>query len=141
MVCACICGAQDRPDWKSVSALTPGDRVRFTLRSGKSFVGSFHGWTSEDATIDTTLVNRADVKKVERIRSGGRVKHAAIGAAAGFGMGFAIGAAAGGCHPNDFICLGRGKAGAAVGGAGLVVGAIAGALLPAHRRDVIYEIP
>jgi hypothetical protein len=121
--------------------LKPGDKVRISLKSGKSLTGLFRNWTPEAITAGTLTVTRGEVKKVERFRQGGRLKHVGIGALIGFGGGFAIGAAAGGCHPNDFLCIGRGPAGAIVGGAGLVVGAAVGALVPAHRTDAIYEGP
>lgn len=136
-----LCIAQDRHDWKSVSALTAGDKVRFSLKAGKPVNGLFRNWTPEGVTIDATTVKRDDVKKVERVRGGGRLKHVAIGAAIGFGGGFAIGVAAGGCHPNDFLCRPRGEVGGVVGGAGLIVGALIGAALPAHRNQLIYDIP
>ena len=133
--------AQDHHDWKSVSGLTPGDKVKVSLKTGKSVTGPFASRTLDGATIGATLLRRDDVKKVERLKGGGRLKHAAIGAAIGFGGGFAAGAAVGGCRPNDFICIGRGTAGAAVGGVGLLIGGIIGAALPAHRKQLIYEVP
>lgn len=136
-----LCGAQDRHDWKSVAGLAAGDKVRITLKTGKPFTGSFRSWTPDGVTVEARTIQRDDVKKVERQRSGGRWKHVAIGAAIGFGGGFAIGAAAGGCRPNEILCFGRGKTGAAVGAVGLVVGAAIGAALPAHRRQILYEKP
>ena len=136
-----LCMAQDRHDWKSISVLIPGEKIQILLKTGKPVAGLFRNWTTEAATVDTITVKREDVRKVERVRGGGRLKHVAIGAAIGFGGGFAVGAAAGGCHPSDLICLPRGEVGAAVGGAGLIIGAAIGAVLPAHRRQVIYDIP
>jgi len=136
-----VCPAEDRHDWKSVSALQPGDQVRVSLKTGKSVTGPFRNWTPEGASVGAGTVTRDEVRKVERLRNGGHLKHAAMGAAIGFGGGFAIGAAAGGCHPGELLCVGRGEAGAIVGGAGMVIGAAIGAALPAHRRDTIYLGP
>ena len=134
--------AEDRHDWKSVSALQPGDQVRVSLKNGKSVTGPFQTWTPEGASIGAGTVARDEVKKLERLRRrGGHLKHAAIGAAIGFGGGFVVGAAVGGCHPYEFRCLGRGMIGAGVGGVGMVIGAAIGAALPAHRKDVIYLGP
>ena len=136
-----VCLAQDRHDWKSVSGLKPGDQVRVSLKTGKAVTGPFQSWTPEGASVGASTVTRGEVKKVERLRGGGRLKHAALGALIGFGGGFAIGAATGGCHPGELLCVGRGPAGGIVGGAGLVVGAAIGVLIPAHGRDVIYLNP
>jgi hypothetical protein len=136
-----VCPAEDRHDWKSVSALKPGDLVRVSLRTGKSVTGPFRNWTPEGASVGAGTVARNEVKKVERLRNGGRLKHTAMGAAIGFGAGFAIGAAAGGCHPGEFLCVGRGEAGAIVSGVGAAIGAAIGAALPAHRKDAIYIGP
>jgi hypothetical protein len=141
LLSAGLCVAQDNRDWKSVSVLTPGDKVRVSLKAGKPVTGFVRDWTPEAVTIDTTTVKRDDVKTVQRVRGGGRLKHVAIGAAIGFGGGFAIGVAAGGCRPSDFLCLPRGEVGAALGGAGLVIGAAIGAALPAHHYQLIYGIP
>jgi hypothetical protein len=132
---------QDRHDWKSVATLAPGEKVQFSLKAGKPVTGLFRTWTPDGATVDTTTFKREDVKRVDRVRGGGRLRHVAIGAAIGFGGGFALGAATGGCRPNDFLCLPRGEVGGAVGGAGLIVGALIGAAIPAHRNQLIYDIP
>jgi hypothetical protein len=134
-----LCTAQDRHDWKSVSGLNPGDKVQLSLKTGKSITGLFTNWTTDGVTVDTATVKREEVKEVYRFVKGGHLKRAGIGALIGFGGGFAMGAAAGGCHPGEFLCIGRGKAGAIVGGAGLVVGAAIGALLPSHRKEAIYD--
>ena len=104
--------------------------------------GAFQNWTPQQVTAGTVTARREDVLKIERYRQGGwgRGKTAAVGALIGFGGGFAIGAAAGGCNKNSFgPCFSRGQVGALVGGVGLVIGAGIGALLPPHKKDLIYS--
>jgi hypothetical protein len=136
-------GAQDRRDWQSVAQLHAGDRIRLTLKTG-SMDGLFQTWTPEQVMLGTVTARREDVLRIERFRNGGgmgRGGHAIVGALIGFGGGFTIGAAAGGCRKDQFgPCISRPAAGAVVGGAGAVVGAAIGALLPHHSRDVIYSI-
>jgi hypothetical protein len=102
--------------------------------------GEFQNWTPQDATIGTVTAKREDVLKIERYRHGGsRAKHTAVGALIGFGGGFAIGASASGCRGGLGPCFTRTDGGAAVGGAGAVIGAIIGVLLPTHSKEVIYS--
>jgi len=116
---------QDRRDWQSLAQLQAGDRIRLSLKTGPVEV-AFWNWTPQEVTAGTMTAPREDVLKIERYRKsgGGRGKHAALGALVGFGGGFAIGAAAGGCHPNEFLCFGgRATWGAALGGVGALIGA------------------
>jgi hypothetical protein len=123
---------QDRHDWKSVSRLHVGDRVRAVLKTGP-VEGEFQNWTPQDATIGTVTAKREDVIKVVRYRHGGsRATHAAFGAMIGFAGGFAGGAT----HP---LFNTPAQQGAIVGGVGAAVGAIIGALLPIHSSEVIYS--
>ena len=145
VVLLCAIGAavdgQDRHDWQSVAQLHVGDRIRLSLKTGPVDV-TFQNWTPQQVTAGTVIARKEDVLKIERYRKGGlgRGKHAAIGAAIGFGTGFAIGAATGGCHPNELLCIGRGPLGAAIGGVGALVGAGIGALMPPHKKDLIYAV-
>jgi hypothetical protein len=143
LLCALAAAAegQDPHDWQSVAQLRPGDRIRLSLKTGPVDV-TFQTWTPQQVTAGRVIARREDVVKIERYRQGGwgRGRHAALGAAIGFGGGFAIGAAAGGCHPNELLCVGRGPLGAVVGGLGALVGAGIGALIPPHRKDVIYSV-
>jgi len=143
-VLLCAAGAaadgQDRHDWQSLAQLKAGDRIRLSLKTGP-VEGGFESWTPQQVTVGTVTARREDVLKIERYRKGGggRGKHAALGALVGFGGGFAIGAAAGGCHPGEFLCVGRGPLGAALGGVGALIGAGIGALIPPHKMDRIYS--
>jgi MFS family permease len=141
ILCALVTAAegQDRHDWQSLAQLRAGDRIRLSLKTGP-VEGAFRSWTPQEVTAGMVTARREDVRKIERYREGGwgRGKQAALGAAIGFGGGFAIGAAAGGCHPNELLCVGRGPLGAAIGGVGALAGAGIGALIRPHRKDLIY---
>jgi len=132
--------AQDRHDWQSLAKLQPGDRIRLSLKTGP-VEGVFQNFTPEQVTAGTVTAKREDVLRVERYRHGGsRAKHAAIGALIGFGAGFAIGAGVtGNCKGELGPCTSRGTGGAIAGGAGAVVGAAIGALLPSRGRELIYS--
>jgi len=142
LLCALAAAAahgQDRHDWKSLSRLHPGDRVRVFLKTGP-MDGEFQSWTPQEAIIGSVTARREDVLKIERYRHGGsRAKHACFGAMIGFAGGFAIGAGVEGCRSPG--CVGRGEGGAVAGGVGAVIGAIIGVLLPTHSKEVIYSGP
>jgi hypothetical protein len=134
--------AQGLHDWQSLARLRTGDRVRLDLKAGP-VDGAFQSWTPQQVTAGTVTAKREDVRRIERYRQGGwgRGQTIALGAAIGFGGGFAIGAvAAGHCGSGTFgPCLSRGEVGAVAGAGGLVVGALIGALLPRHKRELIYS--
>lgn len=134
--------AQDRHDWQSLARLRPGDRIRLDLKAGP-VDGPFQSWTPQQVTAGTVTARREDVRRIERYHQGGwgRGQTIALGAVIGFGGGFAIGAvAAGHCGSRTFgPCFSRGEVGAVVGAAGLVVGALIGALVPRHKRELIYS--
>ena len=131
---------QDRHDWQSLGQLQAGDKIRLSLKTGP-VTGVFQNWTPQQVTAGTATAQKEDVVKIERYRQGGgRGKRAAIGAVIGFGGGFAIGAGITGCHQGEIgPCVSRGVGGAAAGGAGAVIGAAIGALLPGHNKELIYS--
>ena len=138
---AALLPAQDRSDWQTISQLRPGEQVKLSLKGQHSVTGSFQVWTPEQVTVGSTTARREDVTKVERFRTGvwGRGKTALIGALIGGGAGAAIGGGAGGCGHNSLgPCVTRAEGAGIVGGAGGLVGAIVGAVLPHHRMDLIY---
>jgi len=140
--CALVAAAahgQDQHDWQSVSRLQAGDRVRLSLKTGP-VSGAFQSWTPQGLTVGTITARREDVLKIERYRHGGsRAKHTAVGALIGFGGGFAIGASVTGCGGGFGPCFTRPEGGAVVGGAGAVIGALIGAILPVHSKELIYS--
>jgi hypothetical protein len=131
--------AQDRHDWQSLSRLNSGDRVRMHLKTG-AVSGAFQNWTPQGVTVGTVTAKREDVLEIERYRHGGsRAKHIGIGALIGFGGGFAIGASVTGCTGGLGACVTRPEGGAVAGGLGAVIGALVGAILPAHSRELVYS--
>ena len=144
LLLALVCTAlgQDRHDWQSLSKLQAGDKIHLTLKSGSS-TEVFQSFTPEELKAGTLTAKKDDVLNIERFGHEGwsRGKKAALGAAIGFGGGFAIGVAASGCNHQQFgPCISRGAGGALVGAAGAVVGAGIGALLPSHKRELIYSV-
>jgi len=131
---------QDRHDWQSLTRLQSGDRVRMLLKTG-AVSGTFQNRTGEELTVGTVTARREDVLKVERYRHGGsRGRHIALGALIGFGGGFAIGASVTGCTGGLGACVTRPEGGAVAGGAGAIVGAVIGAILPTHTKELIYSV-
>ena len=136
-----ISAAQDVYSWQSLSQLGIGDKVRVSVTKGKSLTGPFQDWTAEQVTVAAVTAKKAEVRKVERFRRGGRGRgrRAGFGALIGFGGGFAFGiAAGGGCGHSFGPCLSRPALGAAVGALGAVIGAASGASMPRRNTDVIY---
>jgi hypothetical protein len=135
-----VAQGQDRHDWQSLARLQSGDQVRMLLKTG-AVNGALQNWTADGLTVGTVAARRDDVLKIERYRHGGsRGKHAAIGALIGFGGGFAIGAGVtGDCKGSIGPCIPRHTGGLLAGGAGAVIGAVVGACLPAHRKELIYS--
>ena len=130
--------AQNPSDWNNVAHIQQGEKVTLSVSNRGPVTGAFQSWTPEQVTVANVSANKQDVVRVELLQSGGRGRHAAIGAAVGFGAGFGIGAAAGGnCHGFG-PCISRGEAGGVIGAVGGVVGALVGALLPSHHRELIY---
>jgi hypothetical protein len=141
LLCALATAAvgQDRHDWQSLARLQSGDRVRVSLKTGP-VDGEFQSWTPQELTVGTVTAKREDVIKIERYRHGGsRAKHAAFGAMFGFAGGFAIGASVNLCSGGLGPCIKRPEGGAVAGGAGAVIGALIGVLLPTHPKEVIYS--
>ena len=131
---------QDLHDWQSGSQLQTGDPVRVSLKTGP-VNGVFENWTLQDIKIGTVTAKREDVLSIERFRrNSSRGKHVLLGALIGFGGGFGIGAGVTGRSGVGIgVWVARPEGGAVVGGAGAIVGAIVGALLPAHPKELIYS--
>jgi hypothetical protein len=129
---------QDRHDWQSLARLQAGDRVRVSLKTGPAD-GEFQSWTPRDLKVGTIMAKREDVLKIVRYRHGGsRDKHSGVGTLIGFGGGFAIGASVPWCVGLG-PCGRRPGWGVIVGGAGAAIGALVGASLPTHSKEVIYS--
>lgn len=146
-------------DWgSSMARLHAGDRLHITLKATGPLDATFLIATEQDFTADTGTVQRADVLKIERIRTkqgAGRGKHALIGTLVGAGSGAAIGAIAGhsanrtrSCVPYSFFCpsalwpLTPGEVTGGIAGLGALAGGVTGAMLPTHhaKTETIYAL-
>jgi hypothetical protein len=135
LLCALATAAvgQDRHDWQSLAQLQAGERVRVSLKTGP-LNGEFQKWTPQAVTVATVTARREDVLKIERYRHGrSRGEHIAIGAVIGFGGGFAAGASV------RLYGASRPQGGAYFGGVLAGIGALVGAILPVHSKEVIYS--
>ncbi|MCX6622858.1 MAG: hypothetical protein NTY38_17690 [Acidobacteria bacterium] len=138
--------AYDVSDWDNLSGLREGQEIRVYQGKAGGVSARFRSVSPERLVVENgdgsaAEVPRAEVRRVDtRGGAGRRVRHAAIGAAIGFGGGFVLGAAVGGCKSNQFgPCWSRGVVGGVVGGLGMVVGAGVGAVLPAGHGETIYR--
>lgn len=152
LLCCATVHAQDRADWQALAQLHPGDRVTIALKAHGSSAqrslsqkndGIFQSWTPDQINMDSATVRREDVQTVARYRKTGwgRGKSALLGAGIGgaIGAGVGIGLGGGDCGHSIGPCVSRGAGGAIVGGAGALLGAIIGALIPHHHAaDIIY---
>jgi hypothetical protein len=101
--------------------------------------GEFQRWTPQELRVGTVTAKREDVIRIERYRHGGsRGKHAGVAALIGFGGGFAIAASVNLCVGLG-PCIPRPEAGAVAGGAGAMIGAIVGVLLPTLSKELTYS--
>ena len=134
--------AADKPEasWENVQQLKAGQKIQIVRTDLKSVTGHFVSVAADSLALKTgageQTLNRVDINRITR--SGGkRGRNALIGAAAGGGVGAAVGAASGGCHPGEFICLGRGTVAGILAGVGIVAGAVVGVAIPGHTT--IYQ--
>lgn len=134
---ALAASAADKPEasWDNVQQLKPGQRVQIVRTDLKSVTGHFVRVAPDSLTLKTAAgeqtLNRLDINRITR--SGGkRGRNALIGAGVGGGAGAAVGAASGGCHPGEFLCVGRGTVAGIFAGVGIVAGAAVGVAIPGH---------
>jgi len=139
---ALVAKAADKPEasWDNLQQLKAGQRIRIVRTDLSSVTGYFASVGADSLALKTArgeqTLNRADINRITR--SGGkRGRNALIGAAVGGGAGAAVGAATGGCHPGEFICLGRGTVAGILAGVGVVAGAVVGVAIPGHTT--IYQ--
>ena len=137
---ACLFG-QQVSDWQSLSRLQPGDQVKVSLKSGAKVKGEFRSWSADGVTVGSGNASRLDVIRLDRYRKGGRAKRVVIASLIGAAGGGALGAGVGGCAPVGFgPCFSRAQTGAVGAGAGFVLGAIIGAVIPGHKTEVIFAL-
>jgi hypothetical protein len=135
---------KNQAGWDNLSQLLPGQEIRVRQNDGKSFRGNFRSisdesivliLTSGDQTISRLSIHRVSIKK-----KGHRGRNALIGAGVGIGIGAGIGAGDKGC-PAGSGCIGLSRGGIiAIGaGAGMILGAIVGVLIPSGGWHDIYK--
>ena len=125
-----------------VRVVGPGDRVRVTTPDRGRYDGIVQAIPGDFLTVDTLTVPRASITRLEVHR--GRKGHAPLGAAIGAVALGAVGVAAGiGLCESEFGfgggCSNRGEAAAAGGGAGVVVGALLGAVTGSFIKTDRWE--
>ena len=136
--------AAEHPEasWKNLQRLKPGQEIQVVQKDLKSWSGRFSSASDDSVSLKTPagdrIVPRSDVLRVSRY-GGKRLRNALIGAAAAGAAGLAAGIASGGCSKGGFggFCVGKGELGAALGGAGAIIGGGIGAAIPGHT--VIYR--
>jgi hypothetical protein len=116
----------------------PGDRVRVTTPDRGRYDGIVQAIPGDFLTVDTLTVPGASITRLEVHR--GRKGHALLGAAIGsVALGAAGVAAAIGFCGGGFGCSDEGEAVAGAGGAGVVAGALLGALTGSFIKTDRWE--
>jgi hypothetical protein len=140
----------DWSSWANLSALQPGQKIQVTRMNSKKDSGRFLNASGTAIILKERsgeqTIQKQDVRAVKLMKNTHRLRNTLIGAAAGAGMGAGIGAATyRPCKPPPnsyfFTCLidvGRGPQSAFGATAGLVGGAVTGALWPSH--PIIYRV-
>ena len=127
-----------RENWTNLNAVAPGAVVRVTLTSGKTVHGSFEKVTPEAVIVQSAVLARAEVRRVELERRGRRGRNTLTGLAIGAGIGLAAGAMLDAKAGDDGFAV---SAKAVLACAGATVGAIIGIVRPATARQEIYRAP
>jgi hypothetical protein len=135
----------NQSSWDNLSKLESGQKIQVVEMNSKKDSGTFLN-VSETAislreTVREQTIQRQDVRSLELMEHGHRLRNALISAGVGAGAGAAIGTVG---HregslqnPNGtFIKPGQGAAIGAV--IGLIGGAVVGVLLPSHKT--IYRV-
>ena len=137
--------AADNPAWNNLKQLSPGQQVRVLLTSNKSVKGPFQSVT-DDALIvrakgtDQTI-SRSNVQQVSARRPGRRGHHALVGAAIGGAAGLGIGVAiyhADQCSKPPCIVGPSGADIAIPTVVSALIGAGIGALIPGGKWQEVY---
>jgi hypothetical protein len=137
-------GQTGKADWSNVKQLRAGERIKVVLNDGKSSSGVLENASDDGIVVslsssETTFV-RADVRRILVKGQSRRRRNALIGAAIGAAAGLGLGAALDQQCAHSF-CASEGNTGKAIGtpGAG-VLGAAIGALLPTGRWHEVYRV-
>jgi hypothetical protein len=132
-------------DWASLAGCSPASEIRVTLAGGARVRGAFVSASADSLVIRTAKGERAlarrEVQRAEVQGAGRRFRHALIGMAVGAGGGGVIAAAAHAQKCTGF-CVGpdiNHIVTVASVPAGAVLGALAGAVLPAGGWKEVYR--
>lgn len=125
--------------WQNLNTLQSGEKIQVKSSNGNKITGAFMSVSDTEITLQTDAGPRAilqhDVRRVQRMGSGHRLRNSLIGAGVGAGVGAGIAA---GIWENGGYLGGKGD-GSAVGAViGGLAGGIVGALVPGH--DTVYHL-
>ena len=130
-------GVKASPDWTSVQAITPGERIAVRLKDGDRLKGRFESATETDINFNEdgrkVTLKRDSVRRVEVERGKKRWQGALVGAGVGGGLGTAGG---------GYLVARGANVPALVGGSvlGAGVGAAVGAALGLGTNyETVYE--
>jgi len=125
--------------WESLNQLTSGQRIRVVLSAKKSYEGEFQSMNDQsilirEATGDETF-SRASVLRVSSKVQSHRTRNTLIGAAVGAAAGLGIGAATD--KPGSFFPNGGKEILTPIGA---IVGALVGFVIPSGGWHDIYRL-
>ena len=133
--------------WEKAQALLPGAKIELFLAGEKTVVGTLAEVSPDGLTLirkrDSMQVAKSDIRRINLLGKGSRLRNTGIAALFGFGFGCPIGAGlAGQITDENNPRLGT-RAGTCVVLGGLVGGIAAGvgAAVPASKRTLVYSSP
>jgi hypothetical protein len=134
-------------DWSAVKNTSSGERLRVTLKDGRTLKGTLSDVSDLELTLSAkgklTAVERELISEVYRVGGRSRARSALIGAGIGAGVGAAFGGSVVNAALDDTARnRGRNVLGGAVSGAGIFggLGALVGyALGSGQKRVLIYR--
>jgi len=90
-----LCLAGDASDWKNVSQLQAGEKIRVVRENMKTVNGRFESFTEDSITVRqesaTVVVPKGEVVRVSITSRSHRLRNLALGAVAGAGAGVLLG--------------------------------------------------
>ena len=137
--------AQNKPtDWREISQLLPGERIRVVDSSHKKHSGVFRSFSDQSiilrAETGEETIPREGILRISRSKPYHRRAIVAVSGFVGAGVGAAIFYGGSACHvPGWCFPPTRGQM-AGIGAAlGFLVGLAAGSVIPSHQT--IYRAP
>jgi hypothetical protein len=135
---------KNQASWDNLGQLLPGQEIRVRQNDAKTIRGNFRSVSDEAIVLTLTIgdqtISRPNIHRISIKGKGHRGRNTLIGAGIGAGAGIGIGAADKGC-PAGSGCIGLSRGGTiAIGaGAGVILGAIVGAVIPSGGWRDIYQ--